>query len=100
MGNHEHKFPSRSILFCDSKSSKVVGRGVEITNENPTLYEIRTLSFDALLRELVPGRRFVLFNNASLVMVITRAIARNCYQRNLSVRLGIQIVKERQSKTK
>jgi hypothetical protein len=33
----------------------MAGRGVEMTTETLTLYEIRTIGFEALLRELGPA---------------------------------------------
>jgi hypothetical protein len=33
----------------------VAGRGIDMTRENLTHYEIRTIGFDALIRELGPA---------------------------------------------
>jgi len=68
--------------------------------ENPTLYEIRTIGFDALVRELGP---------AGAIRIIQQyESGHGDYTRNRkkllpkkSVReIGRQIVKQRQSKTK
>lgn len=59
-----------------------------MTTETLSLYEIRTIGFEALLRELGPQARSALFNSTSLAVEITRKSARSCCRRNLSVKLA------------
>jgi hypothetical protein len=71
-----------------------------MTTENLTLYEIRTLGFDALIRELGPA--------GAIRFIQQYESGQGDYTRNRrkllpkkSVReIGRQIVKQRQSKTK
>jgi len=71
-----------------------------MTNENLTLYEIRTIGFDALVRELGPA--------SAIRFIHQYESGHGDYTRNRkkllpkkSVReIGRQIVKQRQSKTK
>lgn len=75
-------------------------RGIQMTTENLTLYEIRTLGFDALIRELGPAGaiRFIQQYEAG-----HGDYTRSCKKLlpKKSVRdIGRQIVKQRQSKTK
>lgn len=78
----------------------MAGRGVEMTTENPTLYEIRTIGFDALVRELGPA--------GAIRFIQQYESGHGDYTRNRrkllpkkSVReIGRQIIKQRRSKTK
>ena len=75
-------------------------RGIEMTTENLTLYEIRMIGFDALIRELGPA--------GAIRFIQQYESGYGDYTRNRkkllpkkSVReIGRQIVKERQPKTK
>jgi hypothetical protein len=78
----------------------MAGRGVEMTTENLTLYEIRTIGFDALMRELGPAGaiRFIQ-QYESGYGDYTRD--RKKFLPKKPVReIGQQIIKQRQSKTK
>jgi hypothetical protein len=78
----------------------MAGRGVEMTTENLTLYEIRTVGFDALVRELGPA--------GAIRFIQQYESGHGDYTRDRkkllpkkSVReIGRQIEKQRQSKTK
>ena len=63
-------------------------KNIELPTENLTLYEVRTIGFDAIIRELGPAGAIALSNNTNPVMEITPVIARNCCHRNLSTRLA------------
>jgi hypothetical protein len=78
----------------------MTGRGTEMTHENLTLYEIRTIGFDALIRELGPA--------GAIRFVQHYESCHGDYTRNRrkllpkkSVReIGRQIIKQRQPKAK
>jgi hypothetical protein len=78
----------------------VAGRGIEMTNENLTLYEIRTIGFDALIQELGPA--------GAIRFIQQYESGHGDYTRNRkkllpkrSVReIGRQNMKQRQSKPK
>ena len=78
-------------------SVELAGRGVEMTNKNLTLYEIRTIGFDALMRELGPA--------GAIRFIQQYESGHGDYTRNRkkllpkrSVReIGRQIMKQRQS---
>jgi hypothetical protein len=78
----------------------MAGRGVEVTTENLTLYEIRTIGFDALVRELGPA--------GAIRFIQQYESGHGDYTRDRkkllpkkSVReIGRQIVRQRQSKMK
>jgi hypothetical protein len=78
----------------------MAGRDVEMTNENPTFFGIRSLGFDALLRELGPA--------GAIRFIQQYESGHGDYTRDRkkvlpkkSVReIGKQIIKQRQSKTK
>jgi hypothetical protein len=78
----------------------MAGRGIEMTTETLTLYEIRTIGFEALLRELGPA--------GAIRFIQQYESGHGDYTRNRkkflpkkSVReIGKQIMKQRQSKAK
>jgi hypothetical protein len=78
----------------------MAGRGVEMTTETLTLYEIRTIGFEALLRELGPA--------GAIRFIQQYETGHGDYTRDRkkllpkkSVReIGREIMKKRQSKTK
>jgi hypothetical protein len=78
----------------------MAGRGVEMTAKNFTLYEIRTIGFDALVRELGPA--------GAIRFIQQYESGHGDYTRNRkkllpkkSVRtIGQQIISQRQSKKK
>lgn len=78
----------------------MAGRGIEMTTESLTLYEIRTIGFEALLRELGPA--------GAIRFIQQYESGRGDYTRDRkkllpkkSVRdIGRQIMKERPSKAK
>ena len=78
----------------------MAGRGAEMTTETLSLYEIRTIGFEALLRELGPA--------GAIRFIQQYESGRGDYTRSRrkllpkkSVReIGRQIMKERQSKAK
>jgi hypothetical protein len=78
----------------------MAGRGVEMTTEPLTLYEIRTIGFEALLRELGPA--------GAIRFIQQYETGHGDYTRNRkkllpkkSVReIGREIMKKRQAKTK
>ena len=81
-------------------SVELAGRGIEMTNENLTLYEIRTIGFDALIRELGPA--------GAIRFIQQYESGHGDYTRNRKKLLpkrpvreiGRQIMKQRQSKPK
>ena len=78
----------------------MAGRGIEMTTETLTLYEIRTIGFEALLRELGPA--------GAIRFIQQYESGHGDYTRNRtkllpkkSVReIGKQILKQHQSKAK
>lgn len=78
----------------------MAGRGVEMTTETLSLYEIRTVGFEALLRELGPA--------GAIRFIQQYETGQGDYTRDRkkllpkkSVReIGKEIMKQRQSKTK
>ena len=81
------------------KPSEMAGRGIEMTTETLTLYEIRTIGFEALLRELGPA--------GAIRFIQQYESGQGDYTRNRkklllkkSVRaIGKQIMKQRRSKS-
>jgi hypothetical protein len=78
----------------------MAGRGVEMTTENLTLYEIRAIGFDALVRELGPAGaiRFIQ-QYESGHGDYTRDRKKLLSKKSVS-EIGRQIIRQRQSKTK
>jgi len=80
----------------------MAGRGIEMTTETLTLYEIRTIGFEALLRELGPA--------GAIRFIQQYESGHGDYTRNRrkilpkksarSGEIGRQIMKQRQSKAK
>jgi hypothetical protein len=78
----------------------MAGRGIEMTTETLSLYEIRTIGFEALLRELGPA--------GAIRFVQQYETGRGDYTRDRkkllpkkSIReIGREIMKQRQAKTK
>jgi hypothetical protein len=78
----------------------MAGRGVEMTTENLTLYEIRTIGFDALVRELGPAGaiRFIQQYEPGYGDY-TRDRKKLLLKKSVH-EIGQEIIRQRQSKTK
>ena len=80
------KSEESDIFIRHSKSGEMAVIGIEMTTEDLTLMKFVRLALMHPYKKLDMQGRFVLFNNMSLVMVVTRAIASNYWPRNLSLR--------------
>jgi hypothetical protein len=78
----------------------MAGRGVEMTTENLTLYEIRTIGFDALVRELGPAGAIRFMQQYESGHGDYTRSRRKLLPKKSVREIGSQIIKQRQSKTK
>lgn len=78
----------------------MAGTGVEMTTENLTLYEIRTIGFDALVRELGPAGAIRFIQQYEPGHGDYTRIRKKLLPGESVREIGRQIIKQRQSKTK
>jgi hypothetical protein len=78
----------------------MAGRGVEMTTENLTLYEIRTIGFDALMRELGPAGAIRFIQQYESGYGDYTRDRKKLLPKKSVREIGQQIIKQRQSKTK
>jgi hypothetical protein len=78
----------------------MAGRCVEMTTENLTLYEIRTMGFDALVRELGPAGAIRFIQQYESGHGNYTRDRKKLLPKKTVREIGKQIIKQRQSKTK
>jgi hypothetical protein len=78
----------------------MAGRGIEMTTETLTLYEIRTVGFEALLRELGPAGAIRFIQQYESGHGDYTRNRKKLLQKNSVREFGMQIMKQRQYKQK